>query len=71
MQIVGEVDRDQHPGGGGVDAHVVRSVVEKLGARVSLNIVAVVISPPQLDVEPEFLRRGAVHCVPEISKRKR
>lgn len=32
----------------GVDGHVVRGVVQELGARVALNVVAVVVAPAQL-----------------------
>ena len=63
MQVVGEVDGDEDAGGGGVDAHVVHGVVEELGACVPLDVVGVVVAPPQLDVQPELLGGRAVHRV--------
>ena len=63
MQVVGEVDGDEHAGRRRVDAHVVHRVVEELGARVPLDVVRVVVAPPQLDVEPVLLRRRVVHRV--------
>ena len=63
VQVVGEVDGQQDSGGRGVDAHVVGGVVEVLGARVPLDVVGVVVPPPQLDVQPVLLGGGAVHHV--------
>ena len=44
--------RVHEAGGRRVDGHVVRRVVEELGARVPLDVVAVVVAPAQLHVEP-------------------
>ena len=63
VQVVCEVDGQQDTGGRGVDAHVVGGVVEVLGARVPLDVVGVVVPPPQLDVQPVLLGGGAVHHV--------
>ena len=63
MKIVRQIERDQHPSGGGVDTHVVSGVVKELGSRVSLDVVRVVVAPAQLDVNPVLLSCGAVHDV--------
>ena len=63
VQVVSEVDGDEHAGRRRVDAHVVHRVVEELGARVPLDVVRVVVAPPQLDVQPILLRRRVVHRV--------
>eukprot|EP00964_Phaeocystis_antarctica_P078146 scaffold48598_cov65-Phaeocystis_antarctica.AAC.1 len=60
VQVVREVEPDHEAGGRGVDGHVVRRVVEELGARVPLDVVAVVVAPAQLHVEPVLGRRAAV-----------
>lgn len=63
VEVVGQVDGDEHPCGGGVDTHVVRGVVQELGPGVALDVVRVVVAPAQLDVDPVLLRGGAVHHV--------
>lgn len=64
MQVVSQVDSNEHSGGGGVDAHVVRGVVQELGSGISLYVVRVVVAPSELDVNPVFLCGGAVHHIP-------
>lgn len=39
VQIVGQVDGDQHSAGRRVDGHIVGSIVQELSAGVTLNIV--------------------------------
>ena len=63
MKIVGQVNTDEHPSRGGVDTHVVGSVVKVFCACVSFNVVGVVVSPTELYVDPVLLGRGAVHGV--------
>ena len=46
-------------GGRRVDGHVVRGVVQELGARVALNVVAVIVAPAQLHVHPVSVHKGA------------
>ena len=65
MEVVGQVKGDEHPGGRGVDTHVVCGVVQELGPGVALNVMGVVVSPAQLNVDPVLLSGGAVHHVPE------
>ena len=60
MQVVGEVDAEQAPGGRGVDRHVVRGVVQELGPAVALDVVRVVVAPAQLHVDPVLGRGGPV-----------
>ena len=62
-QVVGEVDGDQAARGRRVDRHVVRGVVEELGARVALDVVRVEVAPAELDVDPVLGRGGAVERV--------
>lgn len=63
VQVISQVNGNENAGGGGVDAHVIRGVVQKLGPGVALNVMGVVVSPSQLDVNPVFLCGGAVHHV--------
>ena len=68
MQVVGKINPYEYPCGWGVDTHVVCRVVQKLCPRVPLNIVRVVVTPTQLDVQPIFLCCGIVHYIPVEEK---
>ena len=46
VEVVGQVLRHHAAGGRGVDAHVVRRVVEELAPGVTLDVVGVVVTPP-------------------------
>lgn len=65
VQVVGQINGNEHPSGRGVDAHVVRGVVQELGPGVALDVVGVVVAPAQLNVNPVLLGGGAVHHIPE------
>ena len=65
VQVVGQVNGDHDSGGGGVDAHVVRGVVQELGSSISLHIVRVVVPPPQLNIHPVLLSSGGIHHISE------
>ena len=69
--VVGQVDRDEHAGGRPVNRHVVRGVVEELGPGVALNVVRVVVTPPELDVEPVLGGGGAVVGVLGVGEQRR
>lgn len=47
-QVVSQVHADEEASRGGVDGHVVGSVVQELGTRVALHVVRVVVTPPGL-----------------------
>ena len=64
MEVVSQVNGNEHPCGGGVDTHVVGGVVQELGSGVTLNVMGVVVTPAQLNVDPVLLCGGAVHHVP-------
>lgn len=64
MEVVSQVDSNEHPGGGGVDTHVVGGVVQELCPGVALDVMRVIVTPAQLNVNPVFLCGGAVHHVP-------
>mmetsp|Transcript_569 Transcript_569/g.1265 ORF Transcript_569/g.1265 Transcript_569/m.1265 type:complete len:352 (-) Transcript_569:2863-3918(-) len=68
VEVVREVQTQQHTCRGGVDGHVVRRVVQKLSSAVPLDVVRVVIPPPQLDVQPVLLRCGAIEDVSGLRK---
>ncbi len=57
VQVVRQVEADHDARRRGIDAHVVRRVVEELCARIPLNVVRVKVAPPQLHVNPKLLRR--------------
>ena len=63
VQIVGQIDGDEHTRGTRVDTHVVRRVVEELGSGVTLHVVRIVVTPSKLDVDPILLGRSRVHNV--------
>ena len=63
VQVVGEINGDHDTGRGGVDTHVVCGIVEELGSRVALYIVAVVVPPTQLHVHPVLLGRRGIHYI--------
>lgn len=63
VKIVSQVNTDEYPSRGGVDTHVVSSVVKVLCACVSFNVVGIVVSPTELYINPVLLGRGAVHNV--------
>ena len=63
VKIVSQVNTDEHPSRGGVDTHVVSSVVKVLCACVSFNVVGIVVSPTELYINPILLGRSAVHNV--------
>ena len=71
MKIVSQVNADEHPCRGGVDTHVVGGVVKVLCACVSLDVMGVVVSPTELDIDPVLLGRGAVHNVTAKKKKKK
>lgn len=63
MEVVSQVNGNENAGGGGVDAHVICGVVQKLGPGVALNVMRIIVPPSQLNVNPVFLCGGAVHHV--------
>ena len=71
VHVVGKVDPKQRAMGAWVDGHVVRRVVEELGAAVPLDVVAVVVAPAELDVEPVFAGCGGVVDVPDVPEEAR
>lgn len=65
MQVIGQIDGNEHTGGRRIDAHVVCRIVQELGSCIALDIMGIVISPTQLDIYPVFLSGGAVHHISE------
>mmetsp|Transcript_12946 Transcript_12946/g.36299 ORF Transcript_12946/g.36299 Transcript_12946/m.36299 type:complete len:360 (+) Transcript_12946:1817-2896(+) len=63
VEIVSQVEPNHAARGARVDRHVVRGIVKELGPGVSLNIVRVEITPPQLDVKPVLVARLLVKHV--------
>ena len=63
VKIISQVNTNEHPSRGGVDAHVVSSVVKVFRTCVSFNVVGIVVSPTELYIDPVLLGRGAVHDV--------
>lgn len=60
MQVVSQVNGKESTSRTGVNTHVVGGVVEELGARVSLNVMGVVVTPSELHVDPVFGGDGAI-----------
>lgn len=67
VQVIGQINGNEHTSGRWIDTHVVCSVVQELGSCIALDIMGIVISPAQLDIYPVLLSGGAVH---HISKEK-
>lgn len=68
MQVIGQVDGNEHTCGRRVDTHVVCGVVQELGPGVALDVMGIIVPPAQLDVNPILLSGGAVHHIPEGGK---
>eukprot|EP01137_Pigoraptor_chileana_P034037 Opistho-2@25960 len=71
VEVVRKINRNEDTGGRRVDAHVVCRVVEELGTRVALDVVAVVVTPTELHVQPVLLARGGVHRVLGVGEERR
>ena len=56
MQVVRQVDAYHHPSRRRVNGHVVRGVIQKLCARVTLNVMRIKVTPAKLHVDPELVR---------------
>ena len=48
VKIVGQINANEDPSGGGVNAHVISGVVKVFGACVSLDVMRVVVTPAKL-----------------------
>lgn len=70
MQIVCQINGNEHASRGWVDTHVICGVVQKLGPGISLNVMRVIVSPSELNVNPVLLSGGAVHNIPVFRKNK-
>mmetsp|Transcript_9904 Transcript_9904/g.16651 ORF Transcript_9904/g.16651 Transcript_9904/m.16651 type:complete len:467 (+) Transcript_9904:1679-3079(+) len=69
VQVVGQVDGQQAARGRWVDRHVVGRVVQELGPRIPLDVVRIVVAPPQLHVDPVLLSRHALELVALLVKK--
>ncbi len=58
VEIVCQIDADHEPSGRGIQTHAIRCVVKILGSDVSLNVVRVVVTVAELNVNPELVGRG-------------
>lgn len=63
VKIVGQINANEDPSGGGVNAHVISGVVKVFGACVSLDVMRVVVTPAKLNIDPVLLSCGAIHDV--------
>ncbi len=63
VKVVGQIKGNQDSSGWWVNTHVVSGVVQELGPGISLNIMGVVVTPSELNVNPVLLRCGAVHNI--------
>ena len=48
VKIVGQINANEDPSGGGVNAHIICGVVKVFGACVSLDVMRVVVTPAKL-----------------------
>mmetsp|Transcript_51851 Transcript_51851/g.121766 ORF Transcript_51851/g.121766 Transcript_51851/m.121766 type:complete len:1251 (+) Transcript_51851:175-3927(+) len=69
-QVVRQVDGNQRARRRGVDRHVVRGVVEELGARVALDVVRVEVAPAQLHVDPVLVGAAGVELVVGVGEER-
>mmetsp|Transcript_12178 Transcript_12178/g.50989 ORF Transcript_12178/g.50989 Transcript_12178/m.50989 type:complete len:398 (+) Transcript_12178:2351-3544(+) len=70
VQVVRQVDPHHRARGRRVDGHVVGGVVQKLSARVPLDVVAVKVAPAQLHVQPELVRGLLVERVLGVARQR-
>ena len=63
MKIVGQINANEDPSRGGVNAHVICGVVKVFGACVSLDVMRIVVTPTKLYIDPVLLSCGAIHDV--------
>lgn len=65
MKVVGEVECNHDPRGGGVDTHVVSGVVKELCPGIALNVVRVIVTPAKLNINPILLSGSGIHHISE------
>ena len=65
MQVICQVNSNEHTSGRRVDTHVVCGVVQELGPGITLNVMGIVVPPAQLYINPILLSGGAIHHIPE------
>ena len=71
VQVVGQIEGDEDTGRRRVDRHVVRGVIEELGAGVAFDVVGIVVAPTQLDVDPVLLSGRVVHHIARVGQQGR
>mmetsp|Transcript_18308 Transcript_18308/g.41869 ORF Transcript_18308/g.41869 Transcript_18308/m.41869 type:complete len:304 (+) Transcript_18308:1557-2468(+) len=60
IQTVPQIDRDETSRGRGIDAHVIRGIIQKFGPCIPFDIVGIEIAPPELHVQPIFIGGAAI-----------
>lgn len=60
VHVVGQIHCDQAASGRRIYGYAICGVVKELGSGVSLNIMGVVVAPPQLHINPKFIRHCAI-----------
>lgn len=69
VQIVCQVNGNEHTSGRRVNTHVVCGVVQELGPGVAFNVMGIIVPPAQLDINPILLSGGTIHHIPVGRKR--
>lgn len=64
VQIICQVNGNEHTSGRRVDTHVVCGVVQELGPGVAFNVMGIIVPPAQLDINPILLSSGTIHHIP-------
>mmetsp|Transcript_54704 Transcript_54704/g.90735 ORF Transcript_54704/g.90735 Transcript_54704/m.90735 type:complete len:212 (+) Transcript_54704:270-905(+) len=56
VHIIRQINAEQDTRRRRIQRHLIRGIVEKLGATISFNIMRVIVAPTQLNIEPIFCR---------------
>jgi len=63
MQIVTQIKRNQHSSGRRVKRDIISGIIQELRSGVPLNIVRIIITPPELHIYPKLATSGTVERV--------
>ena len=68
MKVISKINGYQGSSRGGINTHIVSSIVQELCSSITLHIMRVIITPSQLYIYPILLCCRAVHCIPAVMR---
>lgn len=60
MHIVGHIDSNEATSGRRINRYVIGGIVQELGPGVSLDVMGVIVAPPELNIDPKFVGSRAI-----------